>query len=101
MNPVWSEQFDLHTYTDQSKVLEIFVCDFHSRDDYEGKCTINLNELAKEETHKIWKDLGEGTGEILLLVTISGTLGSDAISDLNTYIPDPKQEKSIARKYVI
>ncbi|KAI1296773.1 Multiple C2 and transmembrane domain-containing protein 1 [Halotydeus destructor] len=78
LNPKWNEQFDLHTFPDQSKVLEVIVYDkdFHGKDDFIGKCTINLNGLEKEETHSIWKDLDDNCGAILLVVTISGTLGS-------------------------
>uniref|UniRef100_T1KC62 C2 domain-containing protein n=1 Tax=Tetranychus urticae TaxID=32264 RepID=T1KC62_TETUR len=29
LNPVWNEQFDLHTFPDQSKVLELTVIFMH------------------------------------------------------------------------
>jgi Ca2+-dependent lipid-binding protein len=94
-NPVWAEQFALHTYPDQSKVLEVSV---FGKDEFFGKFTINLNEMTKEETHKIWRNLEE-TGSILLLLTISATLGSEAISDLNTCEYNYVHENKIAKKY--
>jgi ABC-type iron transport system FetAB ATPase subunit len=86
----------LHTYPDQSKVLEVSV---FGKDEFFGKFTINLNEMTKEETHKIWRNLEE-TGSILLLLTISATLGSEAISDLNTCEYNYVHENKIAKKYV-
>ena len=94
-NPNWSEQFDLHTYPDQSKVLEISM---FGRDEI-GKCSLNLNDLAKEETHKIWISL-QHCGSLLLLISISGTLGSETISDLKAYEDRSEQHKSLIKKYV-
>lgn len=95
-NPVWAEQFDFHTYPDQSKVLEMSV---YGKDDFIGKSSLNLNDLAKEETHQIWTNL-EGTGSILILLTISGTLGTEAVSDLNTYEYSYERQKTIDKNYV-
>lgn len=92
--PVWSEQFDLHTYPDQSKVLEISL---FARDEI-GRCSLNLNDLSKERTHEIWTQL-EGCGALLLIISISGTLGSETISDLKTYDNTDLQRK-YANKYV-
>lgn len=87
LNPVWNEQFDLHTFHDQPKLLEIYLYDkdYHGRDDSLGKCFIDLDILTHEETHKIWKNLEDGEGSIFLIITISGTLGTSALSDLNSY----------------
>lgn len=102
MNPIWNEQFDLHTFPEQSKLLELQVYDkdFYGKDDFMGKCSINLNDIKKEETLKIWKDLEEGEGSVLLVLTISGTLGSEAISDLETYVNVPNAETNLTSKYV-
>ena len=87
LNPKWNEQFDLHTFPDQSKVLEVSVYDkdFHGKDDFMGKCMVNLNTLATEETHSIWKDLEDGEGgSILLVITISGTMGAQSQTDISS-----------------
>lgn len=65
-----------------------------------GGCSININGLEKEETHKIWKDLDGGTGSILLLLTISGTLGSETISDLTSHVYDPREDSRLEKRYV-
>lgn len=102
LNPVWNEQFDLHTFPDQSKVLELTVMDrdFHGRDEFMGKAIINLNNLKQEETHSIWADLQDGQGSILLMLTISGTLGTDAISNLTTRSEDTNQIGQLKNQYV-
>ncbi|RWS16204.1 multiple C2 and transmembrane domain-containing protein 1-like isoform X8 [Dinothrombium tinctorium] len=101
LNPVWNEQFDLHTFPDQSKVLEVSVYDkdFHGRDDFMGKFSINLTNLPKEKTLKLWRKLEGGDGSILLFLTISGTLGSDTISDLSTHEQTSNQLLSLKKRY--
>ncbi|XP_053209513.1 multiple C2 and transmembrane domain-containing protein-like isoform X2 [Panonychus citri] len=101
LNPIWNEQFDLHTFPDQSKVLELFVYDrdFHGRDDFMGKATINLNNYNQEETHSIWSDLQDGEGSILLMLTISGTLGSESISNLATRSDNTNQIEQLKSQY--
>lgn len=39
LDPQWLEQFNLHMYADQPKVLEISVFDkdFHGKDDFMGR----------------------------------------------------------------
>ncbi|KAL1422090.1 hypothetical protein MTO96_003897 [Rhipicephalus appendiculatus] len=53
LNPQWLEQFDLHMYTDQPKVLEITVWDkdFSGKGDFMGRCSIDLSSLEPETTH--------------------------------------------------
>lgn len=74
LNPLYNEQFDLHTFPNQSKVLEISVYDNNSfQDEFIGKNAINLNCLNKEETHEMIVKLdGLENAELLLLLTISG-----------------------------
>lgn len=74
LNPEYNEQFDLHTFPNQSKVLEILVYDSNSfQDEFIGKNAINLNCLNKEETHELIVKLdGLETSEIKILLTISG-----------------------------
>jgi len=64
------------------------------------RCTVQLESLERERTHKITKELEEGCGTISLLLTISGTTASETISDLTTYEENPKEIESIRRRYV-
>ena len=65
-----------------------------------GKFNVDLDSLPKEETHTITKNLEEGTGTITLVITVSGTLGSHAASDLLHYREDEKEQKAIIDRYV-
>jgi hypothetical protein len=78
LNPEWKEQFDLHVFEDQSHILEIEVWDrdYGSRDDFVGRCSVDLDDLAPEETHRKTLQLESkeyDSGEITVLLTISGT----------------------------
>ncbi|XP_054159573.1 multiple C2 and transmembrane domain-containing protein-like [Oppia nitens] len=97
-NPVWVEQFDLNTYLDQSKVLEFSLW---SREEI-SKATINLNDLVTEETHKMWINLDDGS-QVMILLTISATLGSEAVSHLSNYeINNSEQNnKVMLKKYTL
>lgn len=93
-HPVWGEQFVLHTFPDQPKLLELSLHDRQSRDELMGELSVNLLSLPREETHQIKKGFdplpgGKSgyKGWVLLLITISGTQGTDAESDLNTWTP--------------
>ncbi|XP_022662645.1 multiple C2 and transmembrane domain-containing protein 1-like isoform X3 [Varroa destructor] len=101
LNPQWLEQFDLHMYQEQPKVLEITVWDkdFGGRNDFMGRASIDLRSLEPETTHPIWQELENGAGQIFLLITISGTQVSSAVSDLDSYEPMENGQKLIANKY--
>ncbi|XP_014664706.1 PREDICTED: multiple C2 and transmembrane domain-containing protein 1-like isoform X2 [Priapulus caudatus] len=103
LNPNWLEQFDLHMFDDQSKQLEMTIWDkdIRSKDDFMGRCTIDLAQLPRERTHAIWQDLEDGAGSIHLLLTISGTVGTETISDLANYEPLPAERQAIMRRYAI
>ncbi|XP_030040567.2 multiple C2 and transmembrane domain-containing protein isoform X5 [Manduca sexta] len=101
LHPSWLEQFDLHLYDDQEQILEVTVWDKdkQTKDDFLGKCTIDLSTLEREKTHSIWKDLEDGNGQIFLLLTISGTTQSETITDLTSYKENPKDREIIERRY--
>ncbi|KAG6443491.1 hypothetical protein O3G_MSEX002846 [Manduca sexta] len=101
LHPSWLEQFDLHLYDDQEQILEVTVWDKdkQTKDDFLGKCTIDLLTLEREKTHSIWKDLEDGNGQIFLLLTISGTTQSETITDLTSYKENPKDREIIERRY--
>lgn len=102
LHPSWLEQFDLHLYDDQEQVLEVTVWDKdkQTKDDFLGKCTIDLSRLEREKTHSIWKDLEDGNGQIFLLLTISGTTQSETITDLTSYKENPRDREIIERRYL-
>ncbi|KAJ0171904.1 hypothetical protein K1T71_012667 [Dendrolimus kikuchii] len=101
LHPSWLEQFDLHLYDDQEQVLEVTVWDKdkQTKDDFLGKCAIDLSQLEREKTHSIWKELEDGNGQIFLLLTISGTTQSETITDLSSYRENPRDREIIERRY--
>ncbi|XP_071033844.1 multiple C2 and transmembrane domain-containing protein 1 isoform X2 [Parasteatoda tepidariorum] len=101
LNPQWLEQFNLHMYSDQPKILEISVYDkdFHGKDDFMGRCTIDLSGFEEEKTHSVWKDLEDGAGSLFFLITISGTMGSETISDLSSYAFDASTQRNFVNQY--
>ncbi|XP_054277669.1 multiple C2 and transmembrane domain-containing protein-like isoform X2 [Macrosteles quadrilineatus] len=102
LNPSWLEQFDLHLYDDQSQELELTVWDKdRSKDDFMGRCSIDLSQLEREKTHRIKQELDEGAGTIFLLLTISGTTASETISDLTTYDDNPRERTVLEDRYAL
>ncbi|XP_041372646.1 multiple C2 and transmembrane domain-containing protein 1-like isoform X2 [Gigantopelta aegis] len=101
LNPKWTEQFDLRMYEDQTSQLEITVFDHDTagKDDFMGRAVIDLSKLSREITHTIKVDLEDGAGVIKLLLTISGTAGTETITDLANYTPNPREREEILRKY--
>ncbi|XP_072946491.1 multiple C2 and transmembrane domain-containing protein isoform X4 [Epargyreus clarus] len=101
LHPSWLEQFDLHLYDDQEQVLEVTVWDKdkQTKDDFLGRCTIDLSQLEREKTHSIWQELEDGNGQIFLLLTISGTTQSETITDLASYRENPRDIEIIERRY--
>ncbi|CAL4149459.1 unnamed protein product, partial [Meganyctiphanes norvegica] len=101
--PKWLEQFDFHLFEDQSQVLEITVLDkdVRSKDDFMGKCNIDLREYEREVTHQIWAPLEKDAGSLFLLLTISGTTGAETITDLVSQNEEPQEIESISNKYKI
>ncbi|XP_035454624.2 multiple C2 and transmembrane domain-containing protein isoform X1 [Spodoptera frugiperda] len=101
LHPSWLEQFDLHLYDDQEQILEVTVWDKdkQSKDDFIGRCAIDLSRLEREKTHNIWKDLEDGNGQIFLLLTISGTTQSETITDLSSYKENPRDREIVERRY--
>ncbi|XP_055612277.1 multiple C2 and transmembrane domain-containing protein isoform X2 [Uranotaenia lowii] len=92
----WLEQFDLHLF-DEDQMLELVVCGKYNT---YGKCTIDLRSLPRERTHGMWHPLEECTGEVHLMLTISGTTASETITDLTSYREDPKEKATLRSRYV-
>ncbi|XP_047996850.1 multiple C2 and transmembrane domain-containing protein isoform X2 [Leguminivora glycinivorella] len=101
LHPSWLEQFDLHLYDDQEQILEVTVWDKdkQTKDDFLGRCTIDLSRLEREKTHSMWQDLEDGNGQIFLLLTISGTTQSETITDLTSYKENPRDIEIIEKRY--
>ncbi|XP_058461918.1 multiple C2 and transmembrane domain-containing protein isoform X2 [Malaya genurostris] len=92
----WLEQFDLHLF-DDDQLLELVVCGKYNTF---GKCTVDLRGLARESTHGMWQPLEECTGEVHLMLTISGTTASETITDLTSYREDPIEKSVLQKRYV-
>ncbi|XP_077442181.1 multiple C2 and transmembrane domain-containing protein 1-like isoform X2 [Vanacampus margaritifer] len=71
LSPQWREQFDLVLLEETADVLEVTVWDHDTglRDDFIGRCQLDLSTLAKEQTHRLELPLEESRGHLVLLVT--------------------------------
>ncbi|CAL1568047.1 unnamed protein product [Knipowitschia caucasica] len=101
LNPQWREQFDLHLYEETGEVLEITVWDRDTgrRDDFIGRCQLDLSTLAKEQTHHQELPLEECRGTVVLLVTLTAS-AHVSIADLSlTPLDDPQEHSDILRRY--
>ncbi|KAK1125389.1 hypothetical protein K0M31_005758 [Melipona bicolor] len=105
LNPVWLEQFDLHLYEDPylGQELEVTVWDRDKshQDDLMGRTVIDLATLERETTHRLWRDLEDGSGNIFLLLTISGTTASETISDLAAHEETPRERDQLYQRYAL
>ncbi|KAK4885660.1 hypothetical protein RN001_001931 [Aquatica leii] len=100
LNPRWLEQFDLHLYDDGDQQLEVTVWDRdRAKDDFIGRCLIDLSSFEREKTHNFSQDLEEGAGSLSFLLTISGTTASETISDLTLYEENPREQEAILARY--
>uniref|UniRef100_A0A8C7EZX8 Multiple C2 and transmembrane domain containing 1 n=1 Tax=Oncorhynchus kisutch TaxID=8019 RepID=A0A8C7EZX8_ONCKI len=102
LNPQWREQFDFHLYEEQGGFIDITVWDKDAgkKDDFMGRCSIDLSPLSKEHTHKFDLPLEEGEGMLVLLVTLTGA-AAVSISDLSVNILDDTHERhQIRQRYV-
>ncbi|XP_055017373.1 multiple C2 and transmembrane domain-containing protein 1 isoform X2 [Boleophthalmus pectinirostris] len=101
LNPQWREQFDFHLYEEQGGYVDITVWDKDAgkKDDFMGRCTIDLSLLSKEHTHKLELPLEEGEGVLVLLVTLTAS-AAVSISDLSiNMLDDPHERHQIMQRY--
>ncbi|CAB1321543.1 unnamed protein product, partial [Coregonus sp. 'balchen'] len=99
----WREQFDFHLYEEQGGFIDITVWDKDAgkKDDFMGRCSIDLSPLSKEHTHKLDVPLEEGEGMLVLLVTLTGA-AAVSISDLSVNIlDDPHERHQILQRYSV
>ncbi|XP_033502076.2 multiple C2 and transmembrane domain-containing protein 1 isoform X1 [Epinephelus lanceolatus] len=101
LSPQWREQFDLHLYEETGGVLEITVWDRDTgrRDDFIGRCQLDLSNLSKEQTHHLELQLEESRGSLVLLVTLTAS-AHVSIADLSvTPLDDPQERREILKRY--
>ncbi|MEQ2168812.1 Multiple C2 and transmembrane domain-containing protein 1, partial [Goodea atripinnis] len=101
LSPQWREQFDLHLYEETGGVLDITVWDKDTgrRDDFIGRCQLDLSTLTKEKTHRLELPLEECRGVLVLLVTLTAS-AAVSIADLSlTPLEDPEERREILRRY--
>nr|XP_034955578.1 multiple C2 and transmembrane domain-containing protein 1 isoform X2 [Zootoca vivipara] len=101
LNPQWREQFDLHLYEERGGIVDITVWDKDAgkKDDFIGRCQVDLSTLSKEQTHKLELPLEEGEGFLVLLVTLTAS-AAVSIADLPVNaLEDLKEQEEILRRY--
>ncbi|KAM9104736.1 multiple C2 and transmembrane domain-containing protein 1 isoform 14-T14 [Megaptera novaeangliae] len=101
LNPQWREQFDFHLYEERGGIIDITAWDKDAgkRDDFIGRCQIDLSALSREQTHKLELQLEEGEGHLVLLVTLTAS-ATVSISDRSiNSLEDPKEREEILKRY--
>nr|XP_040053583.1 multiple C2 and transmembrane domain-containing protein 1-like isoform X6 [Gasterosteus aculeatus aculeatus] len=88
-------------YEETGGVLEITVWDKDTgrRDDFLGRCQLDLSTLPKERTHHLDLPLEESRGLLVLLVTLTAS-SHVSIADLSlTPLDDPLERRQILARY--
>ncbi|XP_076783160.1 multiple C2 and transmembrane domain-containing protein 1 isoform X5 [Arvicanthis niloticus] len=101
LNPQWREQFDFHLYEERGGIMDITAWDKDAgkRDDFIGRCQVDLSSLSREQTHKLELQLEEGEGHLVLLVTLTAS-ATVSISDLSVNsMEDQKEREEILKRY--
>ncbi|XP_026107475.1 multiple C2 and transmembrane domain-containing protein 1-like isoform X3 [Carassius auratus] len=101
LNPQWREQFDFHLYDEQGGFIDVTLWDKDAgkKDDFMGRCQVDLSLLSKECTHRLDLPLEEGEGTLVLLVTLTAS-AAVSIADLSgNVLDDPHERKEILHRY--
>ncbi|XP_056393907.1 multiple C2 and transmembrane domain-containing protein 1 isoform X7 [Hyla sarda] len=101
LNPQWREQFNMQLFEEHGGIIDITVWDKDAgkRDDFIGRCQIDLSAFSKEQTHKLKLNLEDGEGCLVLLVTLTAS-AAISVSDLSVSCSeDQKERKEILRRY--
>ncbi|KAM5329390.1 multiple C2 and transmembrane domain-containing protein 1 isoform 5-T5 [Glossophaga mutica] len=101
LNPQWREQFDFHLYEERGGIIDITAWDKDAgkRDDFIGRCQVDLSVLSREQTHKLELQLEEGEGHLVLLVTLTAS-ATVSISDLSVNsLEEQKEREEILKRY--
>ncbi|KAI6179801.1 Multiple C2 and transmembrane domain-containing protein 2 [Aphelenchoides besseyi] len=80
--PHWTEPFDFHLYDEENQLLDVMIRD---KNNVLGKCSIDLSRFERELTKERWYQLDNDAGNVLLLITISGTSTSTVVANLDEY----------------
>uniref|UniRef100_A0A4W3JF28 Multiple C2 and transmembrane domain containing 1 n=1 Tax=Callorhinchus milii TaxID=7868 RepID=A0A4W3JF28_CALMI len=101
LNPEWREHFDFLLGDEKEEIVEITVWDKDSRkkDDFIGRCQINLSGLSREHTHKLELNLSEGNGRLVLLLTLTASPPVDIADTSVSKLEEEQQHKAIRRRY--
>ncbi|XP_065836716.1 multiple C2 and transmembrane domain-containing protein 1-like isoform X2 [Oscarella lobularis] len=102
LNPEWKEQFDLHILDPgQSLEIDVYDRDYGAKDDFIGRCKVDLDELESDKTHHKTLDLQQAvSGRITVMLTISGTMESLAEEE-ETDLTTENEKKNLNRTYSI
>uniref|UniRef100_A0A673FRQ7 Multiple C2 and transmembrane domain-containing protein 1-like n=1 Tax=Sinocyclocheilus rhinocerous TaxID=307959 RepID=A0A673FRQ7_9TELE len=101
LTPQWREQFDFHLYDEQGGFIDVTIWDKDAgkKDDFMGRCQVDLSVLSKECTHRLDLPLEEGEGTLVLLVTLTAS-AAVSIADLSVNVlDDPHERKEILHRY--
>ncbi|MFH4977779.1 hypothetical protein AB6A40_004488 [Gnathostoma spinigerum] len=99
VHPKWLEQFDLHLYDETGHTLSLMVHDKRTNLCM-GKCSVDLDKIEKETTQQLACELDEGAGTIMLLISLTGTVSSDMVIDLEEFGANDVRQL-IAERYAL
>lgn len=77
LSPEWRESVHLCWSRREESLLLVELWDWNvaGKDDFLGSVQLQLDLLAPEVTHELWRPLEGGQGHLNLLVTVTGTGG--------------------------
>uniref|UniRef100_H2Y6V3 C2 domain-containing protein n=1 Tax=Ciona savignyi TaxID=51511 RepID=H2Y6V3_CIOSA len=92
LNPVWKDEFIFQLFNNESSTLDVTVWDKdnYRKDDFIGRCELNLWDIEREVTHSLQLGLLDTPGNLLFLITIhdieprENSLTSYDLSNLRT-----------------
>uniref|UniRef100_H2Y6V8 C2 domain-containing protein n=1 Tax=Ciona savignyi TaxID=51511 RepID=H2Y6V8_CIOSA len=95
LNPVWKDEFIFQLFNNESSTLDVTVWDKdnYRKDDFIGRCELNLWDIEREVTHSLQLGLLDTPGNLLFLITIhdieprENSLTSYDLSNLRTRYP--------------
>ncbi|KAM9734433.1 LOW QUALITY PROTEIN: multiple C2 and transmembrane domain-containing protein 1 [Menidia menidia] len=99
LSPQWREQFDLHLFEETLLEISVWDKDTGRRDDFIGRCQLDLAPLARERTHRLQLPLQDSRGRLLLLVTLTAS-AAVSIAELSAApLTDPQERDQILKLY--
>uniref|UniRef100_H2Y6V2 C2 domain-containing protein n=1 Tax=Ciona savignyi TaxID=51511 RepID=H2Y6V2_CIOSA len=113
LNPVWKDEFIFQLFNNESSTLDVTVWDKdnYRKDDFIGRCELNLWDIEREVTHSLQLGLLDTPGNLLFLITIhdieprENSLTSYDLSNLRTRyviaIPILRGVNGVERTYAL